>query len=169
LAADVRQLRGLADCQDTAAFLPLTSEELTSDLGRRLVQFCGLVYDAIQRLVDARLADTQSCGPSCGEPGWWGRAFNMHQAYCLLHFSPEAWAQHGVPIWLKVCGSDRKPSVAVNAALRPLGNECPPSLVVNSYGAFVPIRLPTGVDRDRVLDAMLAQLRKVADLLGKVQ
>jgi hypothetical protein len=169
-AADILQLCGLADRMDADAFLPLTSEELTSDLGRRIVQFCDLVDYAVQRLVNDELANTQNCFAAGGRPGWWGRAFNMHQAYCLLHFSPQAWAQHGVPLWLKVCGIDRQPSAVINEALRQLGTKSPPRLVVDASGAaYVPVRLPAGVDRDKVLDAMLMQLHEVADLLGKIK
>jgi hypothetical protein len=93
----------------------------------------------------------------------------MHQAVCLLHFAPEEWAEHGVPIWLKVSAGKVKPFPEVKEALQPLGTSQPPRLVVATAAAYVPVRLPTGVDRDKVLDAMLTQLREVADLLGKVK
>jgi hypothetical protein len=169
LASDILQLRGLADRMDADAFLPLASEELTSNLGRRIVQFCDLVNYAVQKLVAEKLADTKGYSASSGKPGRWGRYFRMHEACCLLYFSPEGWAKHGEPIWLAAYDSDEKPSAAVNEALRPLATESPPRLFISQWGAYVPVRLPTGVERDKVLDAMLTQLRRVADLLREVK
>ena len=45
--SDIRQLRGLAQRQDDEAFLPLHSEELGPDLGRRIVGYNRLVDNAV--------------------------------------------------------------------------------------------------------------------------
>jgi hypothetical protein len=164
-AADVLQLRGLADRMDADAFLPLTSEELTCDLGRRIVQLCDLVDGATERLVAEGLADTKGYRASGGKNGSYSRFFSAHGAVWRLFFNPEGWARHGWPIWLMVQGKDWKASAAVNEALRPLGAETPPRLFVTQWGAFVPILLPTRVERDGVLGAMLAQVRCALDLL----
>jgi hypothetical protein len=164
-AADVLQLQGLAERMDAEAFLPLSSEELTSALGTRIVQFCGLVDGAVERLAAQELADTKGCRSSGGRHGSYSRFFRMHQAGCRLYFNPVGWSQHGVPIWLEAHGSNWKPSPAVNETLRALGGREPPRLFVSQWGAYVPIRLPTGAERDGVLAAILAQLLEVADLL----
>jgi hypothetical protein len=164
-AADVLQLRGLAERMDEEAFLPLSSEELTSSVGTRIVQFCGLVNDAVERLVAQGLADTKGCRASGGKNGTYSRFFLMHQAGCRLCFNPGGWSQHGVPVWLQVSGSNWKPSPAVNEALRVLAGPVPPRLFITQWGAYVPIRVPAGVERDRVLAAMLSQLHEIGGLL----
>ncbi len=167
-AADVMQFRGLADRMDTDAFLPLTSEELTSNLGTRIVQFCGLVDGAADRLEAEKLADSRGLRRTGGRHGSWSRFFRLHHTGCRLYFNPLGWSRHGQPIWLEVKGSNGQPSPAVNEALRPLGQETPPRPIVAQWGAYVPINLPTGVERDAVLEAMLVTIRCVAELVKDV-
>jgi hypothetical protein len=170
-AADVLQVRGLADRMDAEAFLPLTSEELTSTLGTRILQFCGLVDDAVKRLERDGLADSTGTKASAGA-GWWLRSFRLHHTGASLFFDARSWSQHGQPIWLRIQGSNWQPSAAVDDALRPLAQETPPRLVTGhfdqKYGAHVPICLPTAVERDEVLEAMMRQISGVALLLRNV-
>jgi hypothetical protein len=111
----------------------LTSEELTCDLGRRIVQLCGLVDAATERLVAEGLADTRGLRATGGMRGMYSRFFHAHGAGCRLYFNPEGWAKHGWPIWLLAKGRDWQPSPAVNEALRPLGAEKPPRIYVTQW------------------------------------
>jgi hypothetical protein len=69
-AADVRQLQALCEYMDTEAFLPLSSEELTSPLGKRVIQFGALANDLTDALVRLGLADVSGLRATAG----WGYA-----------------------------------------------------------------------------------------------
>jgi hypothetical protein len=169
-AADVLQLQGLADRMDAEAFLPLTSEELTSNLGTRIVQFCDLVDSAVERLVNDKLADTTRLRMG-GSHGAYSRFLRLHKTNCSLDFDPANWSRHGRLIWLTALGGDWKSksvSPDVKEALHPLAHETPPRLLITQSGVQVPIDLPTQVERDAVLEAMLTQIRRVAELLKSV-
>jgi hypothetical protein len=161
-ASDVLQLQGLADRMDAEAFLPLTSEELTSTLGTRIMQFCKLVDDAVERLAAEQLAQPFG-NPRRGPDHYYGRSFRLHEIGCCLYFAPWYWSRHGGPIWLHFQNTP-----AVHDALRPLGQETPPRLVVNEWGVYVPIALPICVDRDAVLAAMQRQICCVAERVKDV-
>ena len=49
-AIDIRQLQGLAEQQDTEAFLPLRQEELGPQLPRRVIDLTRLVDDVVSRV-----------------------------------------------------------------------------------------------------------------------
>src|SRR4051812_49503904 len=85
-AADVLQLRGLADRMDADAFLPLASEELTAATGRRVVQFCRLVDDAVSRLKSQGVADTTEARASADRNGSYWRPFRIGPFGCELVF-----------------------------------------------------------------------------------
>ena len=56
MAGNLVQLQGLCEQMDSSAFLPLQSEELTSNTSRRLLQYCDIVDNVIDRLTSAVLA-----------------------------------------------------------------------------------------------------------------
>ena len=58
-AADLRQLGDLCDQMDTEAFLPLTSEEMTANLGRRIMQFGQIASDLTDILVQRGHGDVK--------------------------------------------------------------------------------------------------------------
>src|SRR5205814_7840664 len=100
-----------------------SSEDLTSNLGTRLVQFCDLIDNAVNALVAEKLADSRGLPASGGRHASYGRFFRVHNTGCRLFFSGLSWSRHGHPIFLEVRGSNWKPSLAVNGVLQPLGHE----------------------------------------------
>jgi hypothetical protein len=163
-AADVLQLRGLADRMDADAFLPLASEELTAATGRRIVQFCQLVDDAVDRLKAERRADTTNCSWSVDKTGSYFRRFRLGPFGCDLVFDTRGWATRGVPLTLRVRDGKWRVSREVGEALDPLRKDDPSRLIVNRWGAFLPIRPPLGVERGEVLDEIVEQILLVAGI-----
>ncbi len=169
-AADVVQLAGLCDRMDDDAFLPLASDELTGTTGRRIRDFCGLVDSVTELLVNEGLASTQGVRASAGS-GWYGRYMRLCGACCILYFSASKWSSlQSTPLWLGVLSDGWKwvPSPAVREALSGLALEKPPRLVEDKDGIHVPLFLPMAVERDRVLAALMDQVKAVSRLLEPV-
>jgi hypothetical protein len=81
LRADVQQLDGLCEHMDTEAFLPVSSEELTSGVYRRVIDFANLVNDVCKGLESDSLADLSNFRLAAGI-GWTGRWFYLSGAWC---------------------------------------------------------------------------------------
>jgi hypothetical protein len=161
-AADVLQLRGLADRMDTEAFLPLAPEELTAATGRRIIQFCQLVDDAVARLKAHGVADTTDLRSTADRSGSYFRPFRLGSFGCDLYFDTRGWAARGVPLTLRVRDGRWRPSREVGEALAPLAKGDPSRLIVTEWGVFLPIRPRLGVEREAVLDDIIAPILQVA-------
>jgi hypothetical protein len=160
VAADIRQLFTLCEHMDTDAFLQLTSEEMTSDLGRRVLQFCALVNDLTAQLVQQGLADLTGLRATGGN-GYFGRNLRLRGHGAYLHFSAEKWMKWGVsPIWITISGPEWKPLASIPELLRSLGYA-----LHEDGGCHLAIPLLIGVERDAVVDNAFDQLVKIAGSL----
>lgn len=102
LIESLEQLRQLCINEDEVAFHPLTSEELTSSLPRRIMQFSYLIDKAVDELVSNGIASVKGLRAASGR-GWYGRYMRLWGAGCLLHLSARKWSTEDMtPIWLRV-------------------------------------------------------------------
>ena len=165
---DIRQLQGLAELQDTEAFLPLRREELGPQLPRRVDDFTGIVRDAVDRVKTTKWVSTE------------GRAFvGMAKAYGIwLRFSRAEkefgelstyfgvsyghWARYrDTPLWLWFWNSPPD----LRQRLEPLRARNPPELIRTGRKLNIPIELPVGKERDEVLDVVVARLLEIARMI----
>jgi hypothetical protein len=169
VASDLRQLQALCAREDADAFLPLTSEELTSSVPGRVVQFCDLVDDLTANLVNRGSADVTRLR-AVGGRGWYGKYLRLNGFGCLLHFSADKWAAKAfTPIWLRVTGKDWEPSQAIAEHLAPRLVETGIRPYSSPTGYQIPIMLPTLVERDAVLGAAMRQLIVISEWLAELE
>jgi hypothetical protein len=162
-ASDVQQLQGLCERMDSGVFLPLRSEELTADTGARIVQYCQLVDEAIHAAKAAGIVSTEGFSYKRGA-ALYGHYLGLAGNQCLLHFSGERWGRlRSTPLWLRVDHVQSKPWM--KDALAILERDQPPRLLPAGRDLLVPINLPTGVEKQDVVSAVVEQVREVADLL----
>jgi hypothetical protein len=163
--ADIQQLRGLCDREDSEAFLPIDSEELTGMQGRRIVQISNLVDDLADRLSSGGLANTRNLRASAGK-GWYGKYMRIGQCAALLHFSAWKWGTLAMtPLWLQVMDGDWKPRPGIARYLRQVVNN---PVFERSEGAEVAFWLPIGAERDTVLSGVYDQLEVVARAIATI-
>lgn len=154
IASDIMQLSGLAQREDQEAFLPVLRSELAPSFSRRMIGW--------NRLVDAAL-DARGV-----REGWMDvnrlRATPQPYGYGrYLHFTGVSgdfwfgvnhnnWGTNGdTPLWLGL------PNNRVGQILEDSGRSV--------SGTWVPIQVMTGVEYDMVLDEVVGQLQKIADIL----
>jgi hypothetical protein len=166
LRADVQQLEGLCNRMDSEAFLPLASEELSSQIGRRVGQYCDIINDVVDQLVKDHVVDTVIPSPTTANRSW-GRSFLIRGNYCDLCFLPHAWARYReTPLWLVVRNHENQTTPELRTALHQLELETPSRLVDDENRQLVvPIFPPTGVEREEVILDITRQISKVAKLL----
>ncbi len=163
-SADIRQLAGLCEKMDDDAFLPLTSDELTSAMGRRIIQFGQLAFDLTDLLVDKKLASIKG-RRATGSNGYYGRPLQLKGYGCFLHFNAWHWSRWGEsPLWLKIQGPDWKRSVQVLDAVAKA------NIVHHDFeeACIIPIMLPPGEEREVIMQKALAQLELVAKALPEI-
>ena len=104
--SDIRQLLGLADEQDAQVFLPIHTEELSPDIGRRAVSYNQLVDDAVDaKGVPESWMSIEGLAATAQRYGY-GRylRFSGLDGYFWFGANHERWAVSGdTPLWLRVC------------------------------------------------------------------
>ncbi len=156
IVEDIRQLQGLAQREDSETFLPLHSEELSSEFGRRINHFYNLFVNATDRLVEEGAIDwmgiVSSSWTSCGRR----IQFSGTDAWFGIHY--QLWARgasEDTPLWLHTYGASPDILNIISAELE---------LRVSEENYF-PIHLKTGVEYDDVLGDVVRQLKAIADII----
>lgn len=164
--ADIRQLNGLCEKMDSTAFQPLLSEELTSTIGNRVLQFGKLASDWTDTLVSRGDADTKGLRATGGN-GWFGRYLRLRGYAGFLHFSAWKWANWGEsPIWLWLKGPNWKVSPHVSKALKASGIPFRDSA---KDGCVIPIELLYGVEKEAVTAHALQQIALIIKVLPPLE
>lgn len=165
---DINQLRGLCDRMEESGFMPLTSEELTGNWARRIVDFCGIVDDLTEALCDKRYAATPKLKQTSGR--------DYYCRYMLLKGNPAQisfhwgnWLHYGrTPFWLRVYGPTWKQVPALPESLRQWFQGDAPNAFRDDRGmALFPLDVVHGVDREAVLSSLRNQVVAIHDLLAR--
>ena len=166
VASDLRQLRGLAQSQGEEAFQPIGIADFSPAIPRRIQLFNQLIDDVVDRgcnedwiSVDGLRATPQR--------GGYGRYFRFKvdnrsvpvvpsDLFLCVHY--DSWANKGdTPLWLLM-----KDNIPINA-------NRPPSVIdyrQRGWRYGMPIRLLTGAERGRVLDDVIAQVKRIRELIN---
>lgn len=164
LARDIRQLQGLASKMNLEAFLPLRDGEASDqEATRRLINYMGLINSVVNELVSTEIVDVKGLNRTATFD-YIGRYFRVHGQFELwLGISFEVWRDQGIsPLWLSF---SRKTGVVADhfKAIPELFKD----LRSLKDGLYVPIRLKTGVEREKVVSDAVAQLERIADKVLK--
>lgn len=166
--SDLLQLQGLCERMDDDAFLPLRSEELTSNVPR-FTQFCHLIDDVASQLVSEGIATVEGLRAS-GSAGAYYRPMKLSGFGCYLQVNAEHWARRrSTPIWISVQDGNWQLNEHVRQALRRWELEDPPRVLEVENALLVPLNLPLGVERPAIVEALLSRVRELAELLRAAQ
>ena len=176
---DIQQLQGLCDQMDAEAFLPLRPDELSPEFPKRILDLNRLIYDAVERaeFVTAyqKSAWRDEPGGNSGASGniATGRYIGIGEdlghgdrtGSVWFGISFKHWARHRkTPLWLLLMYDSPR---EVPPTLKELERTDPPELIYeNAQAMWISIDLPTDVEYDEVLDAVVERLRFVAELIG---
>ena len=171
LAADVRQLIGLAARMETSGFVPLTVADLTAPTARHVLQFCQIVNVVVENLLREPFASKKGLKASAGE-GWYGHYLRLHGLGCQLSFDAQMWAQYGrSPVWLRVTSPSWRYSEPVERAMAEhLGTNGYVALRDGYWaGVWTPIGIPEGRELDAVVESIRQKLIAIANVLQHVK
>lgn len=158
IVQDIDQFRGLTERMNSGVFLPLRGTEPTDlRVARRLLNYGSLIDAIIDSLVEAGVADTSGLAAA-----GWGRSVRVNGFGLFLCISLEAWRDYGItPLWCTTWESWS----GGGAALRRVEGRFVGARLDDRGVLWTPIRLSTGVERERVVDDAVAQVRHLADRL----
>lgn len=162
LQEDIAQLRGLTDQMNAGEFLPLREDEVTDvNVARRLTNYSELIEEIVGRLVADGVADTKGLRTSHGYTSA-GRYVRLHSKFgSWLGVDLVAWRGWGTtPIWSE--HNTNGSFSGVQGKIQQAANRFDEAHEVDGWLA-IPIRLMTGVERDRVIDDAALQMRSIAD------
>jgi hypothetical protein len=169
LAREADQLASLCQLLDSDAFLPLSAEDLTAMIPRRLSQLLGLADD-LAVVCERRGIGQITEGARDDGPGSYSRSLRVGRATFVLTWSVPLWATlRETPFWLRIVPASAAAATVIEARLRPLSNEVPPRLLRASPTGhpLVPLFPLVGAERDAVLHDLMGQVEEVARLLGE--
>jgi hypothetical protein len=168
--ADIRQLLGLAEIMDEAAFLPLKDEELERGpvFARRMLQLRDLVDSVLRKGREEQWADMQ--GRSTIWKYGYGRFFQFPGLEVLPWFGvyETLWAEpkaENTPLWTWVAGRDPAKDGLDQAQLDGLRDTLGLRLHHDSDGWWAPIHLRAGLDKDQLVAHIAAQLKNIREVL----
>ncbi len=169
---DIQQLLGLTQQMDEDAFLPLRPDEFGPEFPRRMRGLRRLIDDAVGRGRDCGWANLSGVkvAPQATGYGRYAR-LGREAAWAGVWFGVNInrWArQRSTPLWLAFYDwRGTLDLVDVRRKLDPLLEEDPPGVLDVSGRPYAPVYLPTGVEYDAVLDAVVTRLKHIADLIGR--
>ena len=162
IESDIRQLQALCDQQDTTAFLPIQPGEFAPAFPRRVLQLNLLIDDAVEQAKEAGMVNTDQLRKTplpCG----YGRYIKLGSendnrwagAWFGVNF--ELWSQfRETPLWLMF--SSWPGVLPLDELHEAFGKD------MSAYATHsIPVHLPTGVEREGVLAAVVALLADLAD------
>ncbi|MCY4191262.1 MAG: hypothetical protein OXD42_08080 [Rhodospirillaceae bacterium] len=172
---DILQLQGLTSRMDAEAFLPLRGDEITDqETARRLINYNELIEDITSKLKDSGVANTQRSVASNGRhttkrlvtshgQHTSGRYLILHEKFELwLGIDLLVWRDFGItPLWAQFSNNDSSGVAGHHQTILGLFDD---AQVSENY-LYIPIRLRTGVERDRVIGDAVAQMTRLADTL----
>jgi hypothetical protein len=157
-AADIAQLRSLCEVMDNEAFLPVSMEELTNlEIPRRLIGLADLIPELTAKAVALGTATTTGLLPT---HGWYsaGRYLRIGpniEAWMGIDY--RYWSRYGItPLWIRFRNSEGGRAPFVLEALKAW-----PHVFESDGEAIIPLSVLLNVARDRVLEDLLEQLRKL--------
>jgi hypothetical protein len=163
---DIHQLLGLCEHIDSKEFLPVRSEELSPQFGRRCVDFSQLVDKVAKEAVAQGICRKERLKPT-GGIGYYNRYLYMHKVGISLRFDARLWASlRETPLWIQV-GFKSDNRALIKEALAELQSIDPPGVIAYKGELVIPLYIPTNCEEKDVIDSLIKQLSKISNLLEK--
>jgi len=167
--SDIVQLQGLCEKMDEQAFLPLRSEELTSNIGKRIVQYGNLIDEIKNKLIEENIIKRNTTSGSTADIYVRYAYTKVGEYQFNIQFNANLWSKYReTPLWLGI-KRPTKPtssfSPEAKEKLSILEFEEPTRLFQEGDELLVPLFLPTGVEKSDVVQALLSQIQEISRFL----
>ena len=163
---DIVQLQGLCNAMDEQAFLPLRGDELTNlELARRVVNYSDLPFDIVNDAVNRGFCDRRGLRETASRYGS-GTYIRMGSYEPWFGYDASAWSRFGIsPFWVNFAAS-YSPVAEIRQKLVSFRTSMPQRCFDFAGQVSVPILLPVGVEKSRVIEYAASQIGELASELG---
>lgn len=160
---ELQQLRSLCAYEDQQIFEPLEPGDLQRSIGRRIGEFRDLAFEVVGSALDRKLVSLENLRAVSTYDSV-GRYFKLKGWECWLGVHWGLWAtqERQSPMWLFITDRRAPNDPALEEALRILESRA--LLSSDGYGRIC-IDLPTGKDRDSVIQIITKQIEDFAALM----
>ena len=164
--SDIGQLRALCDAADSQAFAPLAAESITDQqVPILLLQLGSIVEEAHQLAITEDLIEQTRLLPQANYERI-GRYMRLRADVGIwLGIHLDLWRRHGNPLWVVFYNGDFGRGVEVRALLEPWAIQHSKLYVHENEQFCVALDLVAGEDKDRVLRAVVDELRQMNQAL----
>lgn len=157
-------------CFEIAELQGLATDAIERDNPERDDNLKSLIADAVKRLEQSGWANTDGLRVASGyipygtdKYVYYGRNLRLGGAFAWIGIDDTAAKRMDKPLWLSFWDwDDGSASVRLEAVRGILGKLAEPGLEWRSKEACLPIDLPSGADRDAVLNAIVSELERIA-------
>ena len=164
MAQKAREDGDARTCFEVAELQGLASSVIAGDRPTHDENLKRLIAEAVERVKQSGWASTDGLAAGTGH-GYYARYLRLAGASAGLRIDYEIVKQMpDRPLWLWFYG-DNAASVSVEEVRSALGSEARPGLESCPGDVCLPIALPGGADRRATLEAMLAELERVAEII----
>jgi hypothetical protein len=169
--SDLLQLRALCAAADSEAFLPISSEEASDQRTPALIlQLNSIVQASVDRAVTKGILNLKRTNPQAstqriGRYAWFG-AGRQVAPWLGIHFG--LWKKHGdTPLWVVFAASKDGRAAEVRSLLEPWAAQQRVFTTTQEDDSFVvPLDIPLGEDKDKVVAGIVARLEEMAGCLA---
>ena len=126
-----------------------------------------MIDEVVERLVADGIADTKNSARNVSGYTWAGRGVRLHSRFgAWFGVDYVAWGNYGItPLWWEIGFSEPFSGIKATASkVQSLIEEAQDS---DDDLVYIPVRLTTGVERERVIDAIVEQIRSIGDRLNR--
>ncbi|MEJ8590341.1 hypothetical protein JSO54_03715 [Riemerella anatipestifer] len=168
LVSDIDQVIGFCEVIDSNSFIPLSENDLSPEIGRKISSYYSLVDEVISELSknENYKQDRLTEGKPAREAGYYKyRKFKNYGVTFGLNFN--YWTQFtDTPFWLKITELDFKQSENLKFNLRKISTALPNQIFENSSDElFYPIYPLKFSDKDKVIKEMTKQIVEIYEKL----
>lgn len=164
---DIRQLKGLARAQDDQAFLPLSADDLSASIPRRMLDFNRIVNDVVDAhgvhlgwMTTEGLRAAAHCEGYLRHFKFLSQGGNRTSSDLALAVSCEQWAESAsTPLWLRI-RHDCPTEIAAVRTRSEIEHSWSPGNPM-----WIPLRLLTDSEYPDVLEHVVAQVEDVRDIV----
>jgi hypothetical protein len=163
---DIAQLQGLCDAMDEQAFLPLRGDELTNlEMARRIMNFSDLAVEIAVAAEKLRVCSRKGVKETPQKYGG-GTYFRIGSYTPWLGFNAKAWLNLGVsPLWVNFYyypAESQQRLFEIRQKLLRFRSMQPQRYFEFEGHVSVPIFLRAGVEKDKLVEDAVQQLRELA-------
>ena len=160
IECDILQLRGLTDQIDWDAFPPLREDEVNDQrIAQRIINYIDLIEEISNKLINEGIADSKRL-KWVSKTYSSGRYLRVYERFGLwLGVDLKVWRKSGItPLWWRTDYNEFSGVMERWSQFKNLFDD------VQEYNEnlYIPIYLKTGVERDKIIDDCVSQIRLIA-------